>query len=152
MVLITRMTTQKAKLWKSEWVSYIKCYTPCNCSFKLKGLERKLKLIDYLFYVVVAPISLFCFANWGWGFYSTITERPGQWGSMHEYYQLSKEVYSIYCFVISVVAFVFLVLPIVLLAKRRSLSLQRLYIYFLWFALLVILSEFALSFRFQGKG
>ena len=120
--------------------------------FNLKTLETNLKLIHYLFYLVVAPVSIFCFINWGWSFYSTITDRPGLWGSMYEYYKLSKEIYSLYCFFVAATSLVFLIMPIALLINRKAMQLTRFYIGFLVFALLVIVSEIILSYRFEGKG
>lgn len=120
--------------------------------FNLKTLETNLKLIHYLFYLVVAPVSIFCFINWGWSFYSTITDRPGLWGSMYEYYKLSKEIYSLYFFLVAATSLVFLIIPIALLINRKAMQLTRFYIGFLVFALLVIVSEIILSYRFEGKG
>ena len=115
-------------------------------------MEKSLKLIHYLFYLLVAPVSLFCLINWGWSFYSTITERPGLWGDMFMYYNLSKEVYSVYCFLIAVAAVAFLLVPIILMIKRNGEHLRRFDIYFLWFVLFVIISQVGLSFLFEGKG
>jgi hypothetical protein len=115
-------------------------------------VEKSLKPIHYLFYLLVAPVSLFCLINWGWSFYSTITDRPGLWGDMYMYYHLSKVVYSFYCFLLAAVATVFLLAPIVLMIKRNEELLSRFYIYFLWFASFVILSQIGLSFLFEGKG
>jgi len=111
-------------------------------------VEKSLKPIHYLFYLLVAPVSLLCLVIWGWSFYSTITDRD----EMYRYYHLSKELYTLYCFLIAAVASVFLVAPIVLIIKKNGELLNRFYIYFLWFALFVILSLIGLSFLFEGKG
>ena len=121
-------------------------------SYQFKKVDKSLKLIHYLFYLLVAPVSLLCLINWGWSFYSTVTDRPGLWGDMYMYYHLSKEVYSLYCFLIAAIATVFLLAPIVLMIKRNGELLSRFYIYFLWFVLFVILSQIRLSFQFEGKG
>ena len=71
---------------------------------------------------------------------------------MYEYYKLSKEIYSLYFFLVAATSLVFLIMPIALLINRKAMQLTRFYIGFLVFALLVIVSEIILSYRFEGKG
>ena len=115
-------------------------------------MKTNLKIIHYLFYLLVAVVCIFCFINWGWSYYSTITERPGLWSSMHEYYNMSKEFYSLYCFLIAAASLIFLILPINFMMKGHVLLLNRIYIYFLLFVALIIVSEIVISYRYVGKG
>jgi hypothetical protein len=133
-------------------LKYLNRCTPCAAVFKLSTLERNLKPTQYLFYLLVAPVGLFCFLHWGWIFYSPLADRAGVVSSKAEGVLLSIVVNRLYSFLVAVASLIFLLTPIGLMIKRKGRQLSQLYSYFLWFVLFVVVSQIGLSFLFAGKG
>jgi hypothetical protein len=115
-------------------------------------MDNAIKPFQYLIHLPIGLISLFIFVNWGWLGYSTLTERPGLWGSWHVYYHLSKTQFSSYCLFVALSSLFFIIAPIIFMIKGDRKKLLTIYRCFVAFLLIVIVLELWLYTSFEAKG
>src|SRR5687768_13086652 len=104
-------------------------------------MSKSLKQYHYFLYLPIVLICIVFILAYGRLFYATITERPGLWGSMHSYYNLSPVVYSIYCFIPVLLSIIFIFLPLLFMYKSDRINLLRSYRFFLLFLSLILAME-----------
>lgn len=96
--------------------------------------------------------SIFFLLVFGWQSYATVTEQPGIYGNIHEYYNLSKEAFTLYhlSFLALILGLIFY--QIILIWKKNYYMLIR-SLWYLIFALgLILLFHLYLTFLFIPKG
>jgi hypothetical protein len=83
--------------------------------------------------------------------FAGITDRPGLYGSMHIYYNLSQLQYFLYNFITTLIASLTILLLCMFLYQSKSRLIMITFIVFIIFILLIVLCEIYLETIFVGK-
>ena len=84
--------------------------------------------------------------------FSTLTDRPGFYGSLYIYYRVGKIGFGIYNLFIALVSCLIFILQIKGLIQKDKLVFKRSCWMFLGLAILLIVAEIYLQLNFRGKG
>lgn len=110
-------------------------------------------LFHDLLIILITVVCGFLFASYGWLCYATFTDRPGMNGHLYWYYRIDKFIFGMYLFIVCLCAsfiifrMIYFGYWIVDLGK-----VKRTFLYFLLFAILLVLCEVYLSSHYEGKG
>jgi hypothetical protein len=102
--------------------------------------------------ILFIPVCLIISINYGWIGYATLTERPGIYGNLYEYYNLTRPQFYIYNFFFAAMALVLILFQVVFLIQRRHDDLRRTFWSFGLLMLIIIIGELYMGARFIGKG
>ena len=115
-------------------------------------MPNQLKLYHKIFALISIPLCVFIIIYFGWIGYATLRERPGLYGDLYYYYQMTRPQFYIYNFVVALLALGFIFLHVVFLLNKDSKQLARTIWMFALFIGLIIIAEIYLETRFTGKG
>jgi hypothetical protein len=115
-------------------------------------MQPRLKLYHKLFPLLFIPLCIAITVLYGWSFFATITERPGLYGSMYQYYNLTLLQYALYNLYATIFAIVFIVAQVCYLISANAGKLTKTFYAWLLFVSILVVAEIYLQSRFVGKG
>jgi hypothetical protein len=112
----------------------------------------QLKPVQITISIILIVLCAILFLTYGRTSFATLSERSGFYGSLYQYYNVSRVPFGVYNLLIALLSSAVIILQIKSLIKNDKTIFKNACWLFFAVAILLILVEIYLQMRFHGKG
>jgi len=114
--------------------------------------KRKLSFYETVLATLTIFLSGLVAFRWGWQVFSTITDRPGFWGTIHFHYDLTAFQFTLMNLMIVITSLAVIIFQFKYLLDRNSLGLKRSFWSFGLLVAFILLIQIYLNSIYIPKG